>query len=122
MDSLQEDSLESYLLHRIDSEASPLLFSDPFGEKEFKEWEGTTGQLYDVLSECGSRSSQMRFSKTCPSPRVLSAQLKMLEKSNPFRFLYSARSEISPKKINGNHYWRITARGATPEIEEGDCL
>lgn len=123
LDSLREDSLESYLLHRIDSEAHPLLFTDPFGERENEDWKGTSGQLYDVLAEVGSRSSQMRFSKTCPSPRVLSAQLKMLEKAEPNRFSYSGRGDMTPKKINGNYYWQLVPRGVTKDtVSEEDCF
>ena len=122
MASLQEDSLETYLAHRIDTEAKTRLFDDSFGEDEaLTEWRGTSGQLYDVLCEVGSHSSQRRFTKTCPSPRVLSSQLKLLEKSQPYRFKYSNRDDIKPKKIDGSFYWKISPKGIQT-ISEGDCF
>lgn len=122
MESLKEDSLEAYLLHRVDSEAHSLLFTDPFGDGGEQDWKGSSGQLYDVLAEVGPHGSQRRFSKTCPSPRVLSAQLKLLEKTNPSRFIYSNREGVTPKKINGNFYWKIMPRECASTVEEGDCF
>lgn len=120
LDSLKEDSLETYLLHRIDHEAHSALFSDPFGGEGKPRWEGTSAQLYDVLTEVGSMGNQRRFAKTCPSPRVLSSQLRLLERNNPTRFIYSGRDGISPKKINGNFYWRLIPK--TKDIEGEDCF
>lgn len=119
MDFLKEDSLESYLLHRIDAEAGTALFADPFDDENVADWKGTSSQLYDVLSEVGSYASQKRFAKTCPSPRVLSAQLTLLEKSEPQRFKYSNRAELKPKKLGGNFYWQISPKG---EVGEEDCF
>ena len=109
IESLREDSLETYLLHRIDSEASDSLFGT--------HWCGTSGHLYDILAEVGSQRSQQRFAKTCPSPRVLSSQLKLLEKAFPERFRYSNHEDITPRKINGNYYWRLL-----PDVNPDDCF
>ena len=121
MDSLQEDSLETYLAHRIDTEAHSRLFDDGFGEDDetLTEWKGTSGQLYDVLCEVGSQSSQRRFTKTCPSPRVLSSQLKLLEKAYPTRFIYSNREGVTPKKIDGAYYWKLVPKGV---VSGEDCF
>ncbi len=122
LDSLKEDSLESYLLHRIDTEGHHTLFSDPFGGDDSTEWRGTSGQLFDMLCEVGSMSSQRRFIKTCPSPRVLSSQLKLLERAHPLRFTYSAREDITPKKLNGNYYWIIRTTGTHADTSEDACF
>ena len=121
MESLSEDSLETYLIHRIDNEAHSQLFSDDFGDAGTSPWRGTSGQLYDLLCEVGSFSSQKRFSKTCPSPRVLSSQLKLLEKAFPQRFVYSNREGVTPKKLDGNFYWIVAPRGES-EVGEEDCF
>ena len=120
MDSLQEDSLETYLLHRIDNEAHATLFSDPFEGDSKNDWRGCSGKLYDILCEVGSIASQRRFSKTCPSPRVLSSQLKLLEMAHPTRFKYSNCSTVTPRKLDGSYYWLVTPK--TAETTEEDCF
>ena len=122
METMGEDSLETYLLHRVDTEAHSMLFTNPFeeGDGGTAMWKGTSGQLYDVLSGVGSNTSQRRFTKTCPSPRVLSSQLKVLEKKEPGRVAYSATNGMKPKKIDGSYYWRLTPKNHQPREE--DCF
>lgn len=116
---MQEDSTETCLLHRIETDASSTLFSGGFDGDGPGEWRGTSGELYDILAECGSMASQRRFTKTCPSPRVLSSQLKTLETQHPHRFTYSGREGVSPKKVNGNFYWIIKPIGS---VGIDDCF
>jgi hypothetical protein len=119
MDMAQADSSENYLMHRIDTEGSEAIFND-FDSDNPQQWQGTAGDLYDILCEAGTQSSQRRFIKTCPSPRVLSSQLKILEKSHPHRFQYSGRGDLTPKKIDGNLYWRISPKKTN--VSEEDCF
>jgi hypothetical protein len=119
MEMAQADSSENYLMHRIDTEASEVIFND-FDSDAPQPWQGTAGDLYDLLSEVGTQSSQRRFTKTCPSPRVLSSQLKILEKSHPHRFQYSGRGDLTPKKIDGNLYWRVSPKKIN--VSEEDCF
>jgi hypothetical protein len=119
MEMAQADSSENYLMHRIDTEGSEVIFND-FDSDAPQPWQGTAGDLYDLLSEVGTQSSQRRFTKTCPSPRVLSSQLKILEKSHPHRFQYSGRGDLTPKKIDGNLYWRVSPKKIN--VSEEDCF
>jgi hypothetical protein len=105
---MKEDSTENALLHKLDNDL--VTFDD-------SPWEGTTGALYDLLSDAGSTTSQRRFMKFCASPRILTAQLKTLEKDSPHRVQHSGRADIIPKKRAGAHYWRIT----TNNISTEDC-
>ena len=120
LESLLEDSPETHLLHRIDTDASEAMFAQGFGDNNVTAWRGTAGALYDILTECGSVSSQRRFAKTCPSPRVLSSQLKMLEKSHPTRATYSNRDGMTPKKLEGNYYWLIEPKDG--DVSASDCF
>lgn len=127
---LEEDSLETYLLHKIDSESKEEMFTDDFN-KAFKPWLGTSSQLYDLLAACGSQQTQRRFSKMCPSPRVLSSQLSLLETRFPDRVAYSTRQNVFPRKKKGVFYWIIYPEGfrsLTPDmlkeedVNEEDCF
>lgn len=124
MDSLREDSLETHLIHRIDTDAHEALFARGFDDDTVTWWEGTAAELYDVLSGAGTTASQRRFAKTCPSPRVLSAQLKILEKEHPGRVVYSGREGVTPVKKRGNYYWiiRPAELGEVAPVAEDDCF
>ena len=51
-----------------------------------RDWYGSPENLFDILAASGSRSSQQRFIKVCPSPRILISQLKNLTVMYPERF------------------------------------
>ena len=106
---LGENSPESYLLHKIDLEARDKMFVPVFSE-ELNQWEGSANDLYELLLESGSRNSQERFKKTCPSPKVLAHQLKQIMKDMPERVEYSGNGVITPAKRGGNFYWRINPK------------
>ena len=128
---MNEDSPESYLVQKIDLESNQAMFydsADAFGEvgEHARPWQGTANELYSVLSEVGTRNAQDRFKKTCPSPKVLAAQLRHAAKSCPRRFQYSLdeASAIHPKKISGYAYWRIYPKCFIQpiEINISDCI
>lgn len=112
MAEIAQGSPEAYIMHRIDHEAKVSMFQPGYDE-DFAEddnpslipWEGTSEQLYDVLAQAGTRSSQQRFVKACPSPRVLLSQLRNLEKNQPNRIGYSKRLADWPDKKKGAEYW-----------------
>lgn len=109
---LWENSPESYIIHKIDHDARRLLFyrGDAFNDEAdvIAPWRGSANELYDLLSESGSNQAQSRFRKICPSPKVLLAQLRCLEKDFPTRLGYSKHNEnMQPRKHKGNHYWGI---------------
>lgn len=116
------------ILFKMDNEAKHRLFAKTgFDEEEenFKEiavpWLGTANQLYDILAQCGSRSSQVRFQKICPSTQTLVSQLRRLENQNQKRATYSLRQDKLPKKRQGFEYWIINPPGyIDPEEEEID--
>lgn len=114
---LAEGSAETSILHKIDGDAAGVLFNadecmfaGDDEKPELKEWRGSAVQLYDLLLSSGSRVSQNRFAKMCPSPRVLVSQLRSLEKTNPERIGYSERRDDLPTKLNGVKYWVIFPR------------
>jgi hypothetical protein len=123
MSIILEDSPEGYILHKMDTDAKGLLFEGVFGEGEAVPWEGKSADLYDLLSECGSFSAQRRFSKLCPTPRILAAQLKTMRRNFPDRVIYS--SDLKPRKINGCEYWRImppSGCNTDQDATEEDCF
>tara|TARA_R110000764_G_scaffold100289_3_gene185249 strand:- start:150 stop:779 length:630 start_codon:yes stop_codon:yes gene_type:complete len=86
-------------------------------------WQGSASELYDILCETGSRNTQMRFRKMCPTPVVLSAQLRLLERQHPTEVLYSGRADLEIRKLKGSLFWRIMAPVATVEEDvEGECF
>lgn len=101
------------LLHKIDCESVERLF----GQAEFGDptdpvilqtpWKGAAHQLYDVLMSVGTRTSQMRFQRMCPTTQVLVSQLRRLETTRPSRVAYSRRQDEFPQKIEGGEYWII---------------
>lgn len=111
---IQEGSPEANLLYKIDHDAKGMLFGGPeslFDEDDEEPratWQGTSDQLYEVLSMSGSRGSQQRFGKTCPNPRILISQLRSLEKNQPERIGYSRRLDEYVTKKNGCEYWIIS--------------
>lgn len=127
LEEIAQGSLENYIAHRINNEGHANLFEteSPFdeeGETVLSHWEGTADTLYDILSTVGTRASQLRFAKACPSPRVLLSQLRNLEKTNPKRFGYSKRLADFPNKKKGAEYWVLwpvdNAFSDDPEINE----
>ena len=93
--------------------------SEPEVKDGLINWTGTAEQLYDLLTTAGSRASQQRFVKACPSPRVLLSQLRNLEKNKPHRIGYSRRLEDYPDRIRGAEYWVLFAPDETPvEVED----
>jgi hypothetical protein len=132
LELLSEDSPESYLVQKIDTEANGRMFlGNAFDEEEkggvLHPWEGTANELYSILSEVGTRNAQDRFRKTCPSPKVLASQLRAAAKDCPRRFAYSATcEEITPKKKNGYYFWRILPPmwipGARVNVKDEDCF
>lgn len=117
---VQEDSTETGLMHKIDNDAASRLFTNDFdGDGTAKVWSGTSSELFDILSDVGNHSHQNRFSKMCPTPRVLTSQLQALEKTHPTRIAYSGRGDITPKKLGGVHYWQITPK---PSTTSEDCF
>ncbi len=133
VDLLNADSPERFLLQKIDKEASHQMFTPClFGEDDSlipTPWEGTSSDLYTILIEVGSKNSQERFKRTCPSPRVLVNQLRQLAKEQPSRFNYSGddHNDITPKKKNGIFYWRIAPfqlveEKEEKEINDEDCI
>lgn len=132
MAEIAQGSPESYIMHRVDQEAKISLFQPGFmaaegfedetpQEADLMSWTGTADQLYDVLSQAGTRSSQQRFVKTCPSPRVLLSQLRNLEKNLPSRIGYSKRLKDWADKKKGAEYWVLFPPDETPAaLEEID--
>ena len=112
MAEISQGSPEQYILHRIDTDGrgifTPLAMSgiDEEGDEPLP-WQGSVESLYDALSICGQRVSQTRFSKACPSPRILLSQLRHIEKDYPNRVGYSKRLEDWPNKRHGAEYWVI---------------
>lgn len=109
-DLLSEGSPETGVLYRIDNGTNLFGGGELFDEDqpaELAPWYGTAEKLYDALLTGGSRASQNRFVKMCPSPRVLVSQLRNLEKERPERVGYSERREDLPTKRNGCKYWAI---------------
>lgn len=109
---IAEGSPEQYLLHRIDTDGKTIFLpknSDVFGEEFLapEAFTGTADQLYDELAGAGMRAGQIRFTKTCPNPRVLVSQLRSLEKSHPDRVQYSKRADGWADKLRGAEYWII---------------
>lgn len=116
VDQTVEDSPEQFIMHRIDHST---MFDEDFDGNMPQWWQGTSSELYDVLCEIGTRNSQMRFRKICPTPRVLTAQLRQLERMYGHRVKYSGRSNLEITKLHGKLFWRIMP----PAIEEeGDCF
>ena len=113
---------ETYIQHRIDSDAKVNLFvgGDVFTDDDIDltPWTGTADQLYDVLAESGARASQMRFGKACPSPRILLAQLRNIEKASPHRIQYSKRAENWPNKKQGSEYWIVYPPDERPIVTD----
>lgn len=107
MIDINEGSVEANILHRIDSDARADLFGGGMFDDAAQStaWEGSSERLYDILASSGSRMSQHRFAKTCPSPRILISQLRSLEKSHPHRVGYSRRLDNYPDKKAGAEYW-----------------
>ena len=124
MGEIESDSPEVYLLHKIDGDGQLKLFTDPDTDEWVEFWEGGSSILYDLLADSGSRNAQARFRKVCPSPRVLTSQLKALEEAHPERVQYSGRADLGKKKIDGVLFWRITkpATKTTTEITVEDCI
>tara|TARA_R110000772_G_scaffold268565_2_gene396236 strand:+ start:16132 stop:18693 length:2562 start_codon:yes stop_codon:yes gene_type:complete len=135
MAEIAQGSPESYIMHRIDHEARAVMFNpgacefDGFdGEEDeifvgdmLSPWMGTADQLYDVLAQAGTRSSQHRFQKACPTPRILLSQLRNLEKNLPARVGYSKRMADQPDKRNGAEFWAIFPPAESPvSFEETD--
>tara|TARA_R110000796_G_scaffold251769_1_gene383950 strand:+ start:13762 stop:15999 length:2238 start_codon:yes stop_codon:yes gene_type:complete len=120
IETIQEDSTESRLLHKMDNDAKEMVFPTDFeGGGATQPWTGTSSDLYNILTDdSGGISAQMRFTKMTPTPRVLTSQLQLLEKSHPHRVRYSARG-LKPSKKNGVNYWRIMP---ACEITEEDCF
>lgn len=100
------DSPESYLLHKLRTDAKVAVFT---GTDDVWQdaWEGTSNQLYEAISEAGSPNAQRRFQKICPSPRVLTGLLKNLEMDRPDLVQYSGRSDLGKRKIDGNLFWKV---------------
>lgn len=127
MSEIAQGSPEAYIMHRVDNEAKVSLFQPGFDDEfsedgfDFIPWRGTADQLYDMLAQAGSRSSQQRFVKTCPTPRVLLSQLRNIEKSKPNRVGYSKRLEDWPDRRKGAEYWILFPPDEKPlPIEETD--
>jgi len=107
---VREGSPEANLLYRFDHDARQELFTDSMFADDvtkLEPWSGSAERLYETLSAVGSRGSQQRFVKTCPSPRVLIGQLRSLEKSHPERVAYSRRKGGWASKIRGREYWIV---------------
>ena len=124
---VKQGSPESNLLHKFDSDGKESLFNQGtiFDDEDAgaTNWEGTADELFDVLSACGSPTTQRRFSKMCPNPRILISQLRNLEKSNPDRVGYSKRLEGYPNKKKGCEYWVLFPKDSGPdEVEFEDLL
>ena len=128
MVEIAQGSPEQYIMHRIDNDGrgifSPTaadigdfestIDMDDNGQTDEQPWAGSADQLYDQLAMCGGRSSQQRFVKACPSPRILLSQLRNLEKSHPYRVGYSKRMDGWPDKSRGAEYWVILPEQTTP--------
>jgi hypothetical protein len=119
-DEIHEGSPEQYLLYRFDNDASGSLFSDFLdGDgNEPEEWKGSGDQLYELLSNIGTRTTQDRFRKACPHPKILLTQLRQLEKEMPDRVLYCDRAEGYPQKYQGKKYWIIRPNKKIEEVEQ----
>tara|TARA_R110000796_G_scaffold17656_1_gene54173 strand:+ start:2552 stop:5080 length:2529 start_codon:yes stop_codon:yes gene_type:complete len=122
----EEGSPESYIMHLIDGEAAGSLFGeDDFAldgeEPQQNQWEGSCDLLYDLLSTCGRPAMQRRFSKVCPTPKILLAQLRQLEErkgdEQEGRIIYSKRHTEMPDKRNGVFYWVILPPPSEQEKE-----
>jgi hypothetical protein len=124
LDLINEGSPEHSLIERIDGAGHGRLFCQLFEEDEKPEaWTGTVGALFEILSDVGTRNSQMQFSRFCPSPKVLISQLQHLTKTHSDRVIYSGdeSSQISPKKKNGAFYWVIMPKKGE-EVTIDDCI
>lgn len=128
MDDIKEGSPEMNLIYRFDHDAKAALFGGPDcmfddedGVVDVAPWLGSAEQLYDILATVGGRSSQQRFSKTCPNPRIMVSQLRSLEKSHPERVGYSRRLEDYANRRNGAEYWVIFPR-EEKEVSVDDLL
>ena len=99
----------SQLLHKLDTEATSRIFSlDTFTGDDTappSPWMGSANDLYDILMVSGTRPSQDRFRKLCPSTQILVSQLRRLETDHPDRVNYSRRQERFPQKRRGQEYW-----------------
>lgn len=123
MDVIEIDSPEFYILHKFEGDAAMTMFSDLGDDLENVSrpyWEGTSNELYDLLADVGSRNAQMRFRKVCGSPKVLTSQLKSLEKSHPERIQYSNRADLGRKKVNGAYFWRVNRVRIEELLEEDE--
>lgn len=131
MSEIAQGSPEAYIMHRVDNDGRVVLFmakEDDFtidgqvaGEDALEPWTGSADQLYDQLASCGQRSSQQRFVKACPNPRVLLSQLRNIEKNQPHRVGYSKRCDGWADKRRGAEYWIVFPPDETPGgIEETD--
>ena len=117
MAEIAQGSPESYIMHRIDNDAMHALFlgetnmgfendeEETDGKPTLSPWFGTADEMHDILSSAGTRTSQNRFMKACPSPRILLSQLRNIEKTNADRVAYSKRSAEHANKRRGKEYW-----------------
>lgn len=99
-----EDSAEQYVMQKVDASQ---IFDGGFDGDKPPYWQGSSSALYELLAETGSKTAQYRFRKLCPSPRVLTAQLRQLERQQPNRVKYSGRAKLEIKKLEGKLFWRI---------------
>lgn len=113
---VNEGSTEQSVYNHINKSQ---IFEQGFDDYPPEWWQGSASELYDVLCETGSKNMQMRFRKMCPTPVVLSAQLRLLEKQYPQQVLYSARTKVEIKKLRGSYFWRIMP---PTTIEADDCF
>lgn len=112
VDSLSEDSPEGYLMHRLTNDCFKMLFfkDDPFSDTPPEgavPWKGTSAELYELLSDCGSHTVKHRFQKVVPSPRILAGILRNIERGNPGFAAYSGRELKRGAKTNGKYYWTL---------------
>jgi len=115
--AVSESSVEQSVYNHIFK--SPL-FDCGFDDDEPKTyWEGPATELYDILCETGTNNIQARFRKMCPTPIILVAQLRILEKAHPHQILYSKRGKTGKKKMQGNYFWRIYP---PTNLEADDCF
>ena len=112
--AMDEGSPEATIVYMLTHTARAELYhADLFDPDRVTPFRGTADQLYVLLAESGSHMSNMRFQKMCPTPRILSSQLRAIERLHPERVCYSTRLPKGHrgKILNGCRYWYIAPPG-----------
>ena len=111
MREVSQSSAETFVSNLVENMSSTIF---PLTKDGRQAYEGTIDELYDILSDHGTRQQQRRFSRLVPSPQVIHSILRNLERTND-RYEYDS--------IYGEGIWTISPDGKkkkkAPEEEIG---